>query len=143
MNVEVIIAPPPMFEEIDRVFHVRGQPVVFTWGTRVYNPTGIKVMPQIIAHEAVHSERQTDSTGQNDEARLRKWWERYLEDPEFRLDEEIHAHRGEYRWLANQTRDRNTRNRYLLHVARKLAAPLYGGLITAREAARQIQGARA
>lgn len=143
MDVQIIIAEPPLIEEIDRVFHVRGKPIVFTWGTRIYNPLGVKVEPQIVAHESVHSGRQTQWTGRDDEAQIERWWREYLADPAFRLSEELEAHKAEYRWLAAQTRNRESRNRYLLHVAGKLAAPLYGGIITAREAARQLQGARA
>lgn len=142
MDVEVIIANPPMIEEIDRVFHVRGKPVLFCWGTKVYNPRGVDVPSEIVQHEAVHSGQQTDWTGRHDEDKVRAWWTRYLEEPAFRLDQEVAAHKAEYSHLAGKTQDREMRHRYLRHVAAKLAAPLYGSLVTPREATRLITGAR-
>ncbi len=49
---------PPLMDEIDAKFHVRGKPVIYAWGTTIYNPSNIDVPPQLIAHEAVHGQRQ-------------------------------------------------------------------------------------
>lgn len=137
--MEIVIAQPPMFEEIDRVFRVRGKAVVFCWGAKIYNPMGLYIHPEIMAHEGVHSSRQLQvSKGDHQEELVVAWWKRYLEDPEFRLMEELPAHRAEYRALINRMKDRNRRSAFLQHVAEKLAAPLYGGIITKREAIRRI-----
>lgn len=121
------------------MFHVRGKRgIVYCWGPRIYNPDGVAIPPEILAHEGVHYSRQT-----KEEGAIRRWWERYLEDPAFRLAEELPAHRAEYKALLNRDRNPRHRSQYLQHVAAKLAAPLYGGIITPREAARQIMGARA
>ncbi|CAB4223301.1 hypothetical protein UFOVP1670_16 [uncultured Caudovirales phage] len=140
MKVEIIKAYPPMIEEIDRAFHTRGRPIIYTWGTRVFNPMGVNVPGEIIAHESVHSGRQTNWTGRDDEGEIERWWHRYIDDAEFRLEEEIYAHKAEYQHLKDHTRDRNQRHRYLQHVAQKLAAPLYGNIITPRRAAGLLMG---
>lgn len=125
---------PPLFDEIDAVFHVRGRPILFAWGDKIFNPGAVHVPPELLAHEAVHGERQgSDVEG---------WWRRYLSDPAFRLDEELPAHAAEFRSLCEQHRprwqsERNMRRTYAAHVARKLAAPLYGNLITV-SAAKQL-----
>lgn len=122
-----------MYDEIDRAFNVRGKPVIFAWGDKIYNPLGIGISPELKVHESVHGNRQGGA-----ERNIRAWWERYLVDPEFRLTEELPAHRGEYRWLCSRTRDRNLRHDYLVRVSAKLASPLYGNLVGLTEARRLL-----
>lgn len=118
---------PPLFDEIDAVFGVRGKPVIFAWGDIIYDPGHGDIRPELIAHEAVHGQRQgSDVVG---------WWRRYIEDPVFRLAEEVPAHRAEYEHLI-ESGNRQMRRKALRHVAKRLAAPLYGRLITPVEAKR-------
>ena len=133
MPMRVLISEPPMMEEIDRRFDVRGKPVVFAWGDIIYNPRGSFLGSALMAHEGLHGSRQ----GRGD-AQIRRWWERYIEDDAFRLAEEIPAHRAEYHALCQSTHDRNWRARYLQQIAAKLAAPLYGCLLTEPEARRRL-----
>lgn len=124
--MKIIHANPPMYDEIDAVFHVRGNKnVIFTWGDTIYVPGGGDVSPELRAHEGVHFSRQT-----NDPAKIRAWWERYLIDPEFRFDEELPAHRAEYRTFKALNKDRNAHIRALYHIAARLSGPLYGGLVS-------------
>ncbi len=109
---------PPLMDEIDKKFHVRGKPVIYAWGELIYNPTGQTIAPQLLAHEAVHGRRQgSDVFG---------WWRRYIDDAAFRLAEEIPAHRAEYLALIGGQPNRHTRRRAMKATARRLAAPLYG-----------------
>lgn len=120
-----------MFDEIDAKFDLKSQRgVIFAWGDRIYNPDKIEVTPALMAHERVHGERQgTDPEW---------WWRRYLDQPAFRLDEEMPAHQAEYREFCATHKDRNARARYLFGCGQRLASPLYGGLISAPDAARAI-----
>lgn len=114
-----------MWDEIAAVFHLKpGRGIIFSWGAdRIYNPDGVVVGPDLLAHEAVHGERQ----GTNP-ASIRQWWVRYLDDPQFRLQEELPAHVCEYQWwLQNGTRPE--RRRALKEIAYRLSSPLYGRLI--------------
>lgn len=147
--MRVVQAQPPLIDEIDAVFHVRGKPVLFAWGDRIFNPLGIPVPPELMAHEAVHGERQLGTavagTARGEDA-LRQWWHRYLTDPDFRLAEELPAHVAEFRSLCDQHRhkwhsERNMRRMLAAHVGRRLAAPLYGNLITETAAKRLILAA--
>lgn len=125
---------PPMFDEIDAAFNVRGKPVIFSWENFIYNPMSIAVTPELMAHEEVHSRQQLGS--------VHTWWKHYIADPEFRFKQELPAHHAEYRRFCDTCKDRGRRAAFLETVAFKLAAPLYGNLVTHREARRAIMTLR-
>ena len=128
--MQVVRDYPPLFDEIDRRFRVRGKGVIFAWGDRIYNPRGVDIPPSLIAHEAVHGARQgRDIVG---------WWRRYIEDGEFRLAEEIPAHQAEYAVLIRDA-NRQARRGACREVARRLASPLYGGLLSRQTAERLLR----
>lgn len=112
---------PPNYAAINRAFNVRGKGVIFTFGSVIYNPSRIEIPPALYAHEAVHSTRQRPSP--------ESWWTRYIADPEFRLAEEIPAHRAEWRFHGGAGEWRA-----LEQIARRLASPLYGNLVTVDKA---------
>lgn len=130
--MRIVIDYPPLFDEIDACFRVRGKHgVLYAWGDRIYNPSGVHVSDELIAHERVHGTRQgSDITG---------WWRRYMAEPAFRLEEEIAAHRAEYEWLAGHG-SRNERRAALKRVAARLASPLYGRMVTPADAKRALTG---
>lgn len=128
---------PPMIDEIDREFDVRGKPVIFCWGGIIYNPMGVVVTPELEAHEGVHSLRQGRKPGD-----IEAWWKEYIANPTFRLEEELPAHKAEYKKFCQSHQDRNARSRFLMTVASKLAAPLYGNLLSTRDAMRSIMTLR-
>ena len=127
MKMEIVVAEPPMFYEIDKVFDVAGKSVIFAWGDKIYNPTGAVVTKELQAHEAIHGVRQLDMG-------VEDWWGQYLVDTEFRLVEELPAHRAEYQAYCRRHHAPNDRHRALGIVAPKLAAPLYGSLISVADA---------
>ncbi|KKN25263.1 hypothetical protein LCGC14_0886650 [marine sediment metagenome] len=128
---QIIIEVPPMFDQIDARFHVKGKTVIFSWGDKIYNPTGAEIPPQLIAHEVVHGHRQ----GEN----IERWWERYIEDSRFRFMEELIAHRVEYRWLLSQGVNRRTKRAALTRTAHRLAAPLYGSMVSVAKAKKLLE----
>jgi hypothetical protein len=129
---------PPMFDEIDSKFNIRGKPILFSWGDRIYIPSGNPEVPaHLMAHERAHGARQLTFGGSGSiiaAARIELWWRRYLEDTHFRLEEEIIAHQAEYHALCRDRGGRLERRRNLAITAAKLAAPLYGRLISVKEA---------
>jgi len=133
---EIVIDYPPAYEEIAKAFGLgTKEPVIFSWGDRIYNPTGFTITGELLAHEAVHGMRQGLT-----EATILDWWQRYMDEVGFRLAEEIPAHRAEYQWLqahANRKERRAAMNR----TADRLAAPLYGRMTTRAEAKRLLRGA--
>lgn len=120
--MNVIVGRPPNFDAIVRVFPLAAKnSVLFTWGYAIYSPGGDYVSPELLEHERVHAARQALTTPE-------AWWDKYLVDPEFRLNEEVPAHKAEYQEWCKTHRDRNSRAKHLAHVAMKLASPLYVGL---------------
>jgi hypothetical protein len=134
-NMIVRLEYPPMIKEIDAAFHVIGKPIIYAWGDTIYNPMKVPMYPQYFGHEAVHGMRQMEFNieGSNLNS-IENWWRRYIADPEFRLNEEIPAHMVEYAVFRDRHKDRNQRSGYMHKVARKLASPLYGSLITYKDA---------
>lgn len=127
---------PPLFAEIDlkfKVAHRRG--VLYTFGNVIYNPDGVHIPAPLIAHEEVHADRQLYYIGGGVEA----WWQRYLADDSFRLNEELPAHQAEYRAICQETKDRNQRARALQAIAGRLASSLYGNVIQLRDAQRLVR----
>lgn len=139
--MKVIKAFPPNYQAINDAFDVRGKGVIFCYGDRIYNPSGVAVGPDLVTHEQVHSERQQAHAGG-----VEDWWRHYIADPAFRLAEEIPAHQAEFRyWLRQPGADRPVKGFRSaaefrrLHIAQRLAGPLYGRLLTVSDAKSLLQ----
>lgn len=127
-RLPVIPQFPPNFPAIVAVMPEAQQPgVIFAYGTRVYCPSGdgSPLPRELEAHEAVHLKRQQEYDGGPG-----AWWDKYLTDIEFRLAEEILAHRAEYAMFCKRHLCQIKRGEARRRIARKLAAPLYGKLIS-------------
>ena len=61
--MRVVVGLPPLFGEIDAAFDVRGKAIIFAWGDTIFDPNGGGVPPELLAHEAVHGERQGTGDG--------------------------------------------------------------------------------
>lgn len=108
---------PPNFARIASAFpEAACGGVLFSYGPDIYNPSGVVIPDWLLAHEKKHCERQLDPEA---------WWDRYLTDDDFRYNEELIAHREEYRVQVSKVRDRNARARLAMRTAKRLVAPLY------------------
>lgn len=135
--MKIVIDYPPLFEMIDAKFHVKGQPVMFTFNGTIYNPEGGKITRELHKHEEVHYQQQGDK-----EADAVFWWGSYCADGEegskFRLNQELPAHQIEYKAFCKRHGDHGARNKYLSIVARRLSGELYGNLLPFEEAVERI-----
>lgn len=132
--MKVINERPPLFDEIDAAFNVAGQPVIFAWGDKIYAPHQRgELSKALLKHEMVHGERQMTYPGG-----IEAWWRRYIFEPRFRLDEEIPAHKAELAHLLTKAKGPSMRAHVLSVVAHRLAAPLYGNLITIADAKKAL-----
>lgn len=122
---------PPNFDFIRAHFPLAGKRTVFSYGDKIYVPSGIKLSPAIHAHELVHCGRQL-------ELGLAIWWEKYVTDVHFRYWEELLAHRAEYQHLIKDAPGRPWRRKALSEIARKLSHPLYGPMVTFNQAKKAI-----
>lgn len=129
--MRIVIDHPPIFDEIDAAFHVRGQPVIFAWGDTIFNPQNIDVPPCLLAHEAVHGEQQGGD--------IAGWWRKYIDDQHFRLTQEVPAHQAEFRAIWKHG-NRHERRSAIKITAQRLASPLYGRMLTLDRARRVLRG---
>jgi hypothetical protein len=134
--MKIIRAYPPNFAQIARAFPaVKGRTgILYAYGQTIYNPSGIVVSPWLLAHEKVHSYRQC-SPGDPE-----TWWDLYINNPAFRYDEELMAHRREYREYAKYHTPADT-EKYLVFISQRLASRLYGSMTSEQEARDAITGA--
>lgn len=121
--MKIEIALPPNFDKILAAFPgAANRGVIFAYGDTIYSPSGVTIPPALIAHEEVHGQRQRLMYAQD---AVSRWWEQYISDPEFRYDEELHAHAAELNVLKHIVKDRNERAKLAMHTAQRLLAPLY------------------
>jgi hypothetical protein len=128
--MRIVVDYPPIYDRIAKAFPLRGREI-FAFSDTIYNPGGYDIPLWLVAHEEVHQKQQGDDA--------EGWWDRYLVDTEFRYEMEFEAHQQEYRSYCKHVKDRNARVKYLNLVAGKLAAPLYGSVVSVREAKRRIE----
>lgn len=129
--MKIVIGPPPNIEDIRAVFDLSNQEPIFCWGDIIYNPHNIDVNEFLKVHEHVHSDQQSKTSPA-------AWWSEYLVDTEFRLRQELPAHRAEYRAFRARHKDRNLHARALHGIAERLSSPLYGSVITLKQAKKEI-----
>jgi len=133
LEMKIIIARPPNFEDIVRVFPTADNPnIIFAYNNAIYSPSGFDISEHLIAHEQVHCKRQGNLTG------TEIWWNEYLSNPEFRYNEELLAHRAEYRSMIRNAINRNQRRNSLKIVSKKLALPLYENMVSKKQAGKDI-----
>ncbi len=127
---------PPNYKEIVAAFDLsrndQGVPV-FTYGDTLHNPSGAPIPVHLMKHEEIHSKQQGYS---NHGAAA--WWKRFIEDPAFRLEQELEAYGTQYLFARKSFSIRNATQ--LLHVlATDLSSPAYGSMLSYGEAASKIR----
>jgi hypothetical protein len=123
----ILLETPPIYARILDAFPLaKKRGVIFSWGENIYNPSGVDIPDHLIIHERLHSRRQNGDP--------RGWWDKYLEDSEFRLNEEILAHIAELSYVKDHAPSRELRRGAAGAVALRLRNPLYGWKMTKKEA---------
>jgi hypothetical protein len=100
--------------------------VIFTVNNKIHIFDKRLLTRDLLAHELTHIEQQK-------EMGYKKWWEKYLEDTEFRLTQEYLAYQNQYQYC-KEFYSRNARRIVLKHIIGSLSGPMYGNLITEEEA---------
>lgn len=132
--MQIILAKPPNHEEVSKFFNLKPEDVIFyTYGDKCYNPSMVKMPVEIIAHEEIHIEQQNAN---EDVANL--WWQRYMKDPVWRVEQEAEAYGAQYAFVCRSHKDRNYRARYLDGISKHLSGPIYGNAIDYQGARRMI-----
>lgn len=143
MSIEIIEDWPPNIEKIRAVLPVTRRNI-FAYDGVIYSPGGPELPPWLIAHEEVHFDQQwgmSMSADENGEPMncVDVWWDLFLKNPKFRLMQEMPAHQVEWLvWNQSGNRSRNQRRVTLKHMAGRLASPMYGNIISVKDAKREI-----
>ena len=107
------------------------QNTIFTYGDTIYNPSGREIPDYLIKHEETHFLQQ----GSNPNA----WWNRYITDPYFRIEQETEAYAKQYDFMCQIVKDRNARYKILYQLALSLSGIRYGAVITQMSALKLIK----
>lgn len=84
--MRVVHEHPPIFDAIKAVMPITHD-TIYAYGEALYVPSGKEVPQDILLHEEVHARQQTGILTSPD-----LWWQRYLIDPAFRLEQELEAY---------------------------------------------------
>jgi len=134
--MKIIHERPPNFQDIIKVFPMADNyGVIFAFNGAIYSPSGYDIPYPLIKHEGVHISRQGVT-----EADAIKWWDKYLKSMDFRYAEELVAHRAEYVACIETASNRNMKRKALKFIAKRLASPLYGNMVTRKQAGVEILG---
>lgn len=133
-KMDVIYGFPPVYDRVRNVFDIAGKSVIFAYGDKIYNPFRAGITPDLFAHETIHSKQQALTSPD-------AWWERYLTEKDFRLDQEVEAYGAQYRYLRGCTPNRKKLEEKLHKLADDLSGRIYGNLCSYDRARKLIQEA--
>lgn len=129
MSREVVQAFPPNYPELRARFNPRPG-TVFAYGDKIYSPHASELPEHLLVHERVHFGQQRAAGGPE------AWWRRYIDEPQFRLDQEVDAYRAQYAFVSGLSRPQ--RRELLAHICKSLASGMYGSLVTKEQARRLV-----
>jgi hypothetical protein len=121
---------PEIYKKLKKRFGVKwNDGLIITYGDTTYSKERIHRIKYV--HEKVHSKRQL-RMGVED------WWDKYLKDKDFRLNEELLAYRKEVEWIYKQGIDKDFRTAVIEGMATDLSSKMYGEIISYEDALRAI-----
>lgn len=104
--------------------------IIITYGENVYCKYPISKDLEI--HEATHIKQQTDYG-------VEKWWDRYIDDVDFRFSQEKEAYVNQANWIKQNIKDRNERYRLLNKIATDFSSHIYGNILSKEQAWKLIK----
>lgn len=136
--MKISFEKPPCYDEANKLFKLDelNLGTVFTYGDTLYNPSKVPIDRDLLVHEETHGHQH-----QHDATVAKLWWERYIKDPQFRLEQEAEAYGKQYAYLCTVIKDRNKRYRALRSLASALSGPMYGSIVKHSEAEALIRKA--
>lgn len=132
--MKIEIAWPPNITKITARFGSIQRGVIFTYGSTIYNPDNAAINDPLLVHEGTHMVQQGKD--------IEVWWDRYLTDDSFRLQQEIEAYRNQYERYKELVSDRNNRYIFLRKIAKDVSGPMYGEMVSFYDAMKLIDTSR-
>ena len=122
---------PPNWTQIQLALKIKDKPI-FCYGDTIYNPYKEEVTPDRHYHEYIHSEQQEKIGIQN-------WWEQYLTNTDFRLNQELEAYGEQLIWVKKHVTDRKFIQMMLENYADALSSGTYGNMLEYGEAESKLR----
>jgi hypothetical protein len=127
--MKILTTKPPNWQRIEDTLNVKWGTVIVAYSPNIY--CGVEVSNQKQAHEEIHLSRQRDLG-------VDLWWEYYLTNPSFRLNEEVEAYKVEVAWVKENIATRNQRRFLLDKIYSDLSGSVYGFICSYDEAKRML-----
>ncbi len=122
---------PPNIEAIRAKFKLSPN-TVFTYGSTLHNPGNGEIDVYLETHEETH-ERQQLAKG------VEEWWKKYLDDNQFRFDQELEAYQNQFEHFCDNKKNPMRQEAFLNLLGRDLSGPMYGNVCTLEEAKQKIR----
>lgn len=124
-TARIVKGYPPNYAEIKARFNPPPG-TIFAYGDTIYSPHNSALSADLVAHETVHFAQQAAVGGPE------AWWRCYIDDPAFRLEQELEAYRAQYALISALPRPQ--RRELLAHICKSLAGGMYGSIVTKEQA---------
>jgi hypothetical protein len=131
--MKIVTERPPNWAKLKEYFEMDDEHTVFTYGDTIYNPGNQHIDEYLHTHEYTHSIQQANEGGPD------KWWERFIDSPTFRAEQEAQAYGQQYKHFCQNVADREQRAAFLRHIATDLASGLYRVSMTMPDAMAAIR----
>ncbi len=119
---------PQIYPRLKKQFGVNwSDGLIITYYPNIYWIGGNALPPEKVVHESTHL-RQQAKYG------VEKWWDEYLANPVFRLEQEKEAYINEVNYIRRTVLNRQERFKLIDEIARCLSGSMYGNLVTYHEA---------
>ncbi len=117
---------PPIYDRLHQKFGIKWDDgVIIAYDGAIWCKENLE--PQKIIHENKHIERQKEIG--ND-----AWWQLYLDNDVFRLEEEVVAYRAELEFIKRHIKNREMVFHAKRDIAENLSSSIYGNMVTKQEA---------
>lgn len=131
IKVTIATEKPAIYDRLKERFKTidwdKGLAIVF--GNKIY--TKYKLPNHVLAHELVHVRQQYDFIGGPT-----AWWDEYLTNDKFRLEQEVEAYATQVRYIKEHTEEssRGWRRHMIGELAADLSGSMYGNLLSFKQA---------
>lgn len=98
---------------------------------RIWSPSGSEIDRPLMVHEETHRHQQFIYG-------VEQWWNKYCEEKDFRLEQELEAYTNQYREFCRMKKDVKKRAYFLAKICQEISGSLYGNIITVAESRKKI-----
>ncbi len=123
---------PPIYDRLVDVFGIDwNDGIVITYGDTLHTRGGNNIPQDLVVHEKTHT-RQQAAIG------IEEWWNNYVANRDFRLEQEAEAYRNQWQFIKHNVKNREEAFRKKMRIARDFSSPIYGNIVTHNEALKII-----